>query len=202
METKIYNIKDIDKITEALICGNIIAFPTDTVFGLGCVYDDENAINKIKNAKQRDAHKPLPMMCANLEMIRRVALVDDRASKIIKHFFPGALTVVLNKKDDVPSYVTNGFKTIAIRIPDVKFITDMIDKIGKPLLVTSANISNEPSLRKYSDVLKKMDGLIDGIVEKDADSDVSSTIIDLTSDEIRVLREGKISREDILSCLK
>lgn len=201
METKLYKKYEIDEIVNALSKGDIIAFPTDTVFGLGCVSDNLESINKIKKAKGRDENKPLPMMCSNIEMIAKVAMVNDKALKILKKYTPGAITVILNKLDSVPSYVTNGFKTIGIRIPNDPMILEIINKLNKPLLVTSANISNTPSLKYYRDVYKELNEKIDGLVMENALSETASTIIDLTSEEIKILRQGIITEEEIRGCL-
>lgn len=197
---KEFNVNQINEIAECLSNGEIVAFPTDTVFGLACVYDDEKAIQKIKDAKGRDAHKPLPMMCSNLAMIDKVAKISEDAYKIMVEHFPGALTVILNKREEVPAYVTNGFDTIAIRIPDYKMILEIIETIGKPLLVTSANISNEPSIKEYQEVKKKLGERIDAIVREDAYSETSSTIVNLT-DGFKILRVGEISEATLLATL-
>ena len=181
---------DKEKIITQLMQGGILAFPTDTVFGLGCIMD-KDAIRKVYLAKGRDFSKPLPMMCDGLETVKKVAFVDEEAERIIKRFTPGALTVVLRKKDEIDDYITQEKKTIAIRIPDDEWILDLIEKIG-PIMVTSANISNEGSLLKWKDVYDAMKGKIDGIVCEDAKGYEASTIVDLC-DGIKILREGPIS---------
>ena len=200
METKKYTKQDIEKIKENLLNGGIIAFPTDTVFGLGCVINKE-AINKIYEAKGRSFDKPLPMMCNGLEMIENVAYVNDDAKKIIKKFVPGALTLIFNKKDNVEDYVTNGKQTIGIRVPNDKWILNLITELKQPLLVTSANISDTGSLIKWEDVYKQLNEKINGIVCEDATGETSSTIIDVTKD-IKILRQGPISLEEIEEVLK
>lgn len=200
MKTKKYTKQDIEKIKENLLNGGIIAFPTDTVFGLGCVINKE-AINKIYEAKGRSFDKPLPMMCNGLEMIENVAYVNDDAKKIIKKFVPGALTLIFNKKDCVEDYVTNGKQTIGIRVPDDKWILNLITELKQPLLVTSANISDTGSLIKWDDVYKQLNEKINGIVCEDATGETSSTIIDVTKD-IKILRQGPISLEEIEEVLK
>ena len=197
LETRLIDIKDRDMIIDYLRSGKIVAFPTDTVFGLGCIYDDEEAISRIKMAKGRDEKKPLPMMCNSLKMIESVAYVSSDVRRIIEHFTPGALTIIFKKKETVKDYVTNGLDTIGIRIPDDEMILDIIEKLGKPLLVTSANLSNTPSLKNYTDVYDELNGRIDAIVKKDARSDLASTIIDATGESFKVLREGKIRIEEI-----
>ena len=199
MKTIKYTKMDKEKIITQLMQGGILAFPTDTVFGLACIMDKE-AIRKVYIAKGRDFKKPLPMMCDSLDMIKKVAYVNETAEKIIDRFTPGALTVILNKKEEIDDYITQGNKTIGIRVPDDEWILELISKIG-PLMVTSANISNEGSLLKWEDVYDSMKGKIDGIVCEDARGDRASTIVDLT-DKIKILREGPISLDELEEILK
>ena len=200
METIKYTKQDLNRIKESLLKGEIIAFPTDTVFGLGCIVNKQ-AIDKIYEAKGRSFDKPLPMMCNGLEMIENVAKVNDDAKKIINKYVPGALTLIFNKKDNVEDFVTNGKSTIGIRVPDDKWILDLISGLNQPLLVTSANLSDTGSLTRWEDVYSQLNGKIDGIVCEDASGDSSSTIIDVT-DKVKLLREGPISLQDIMEVMK
>jgi L-threonylcarbamoyladenylate synthase len=191
---------DSDKIIELLNRGGLLAMPTDTVFGLACMMD-EKAIARVYEAKGRSFDKPLPMMCSSKKMISEVAKISEEAEKIIDRFMPGALTIVFAKKETVADYITNGRKTIGIRMPDDDFILSLIEKLGKPLMVTSANISGNGSLTRWEDVLSAMDGKIEGIICEDARGDKASTIIDVSGD-LRLLREGPLSFNEIEECIK
>ena len=196
MKTIRFTKMDTEKIIRMLKNGGIVAFPTDTVFGLACL-KEKKAIGKVYEAKGRSFDKPLPMMCDSLAMIEGNAYVNEKARKIIERFVPGPLTLIFRKKDRVEDYVTMGKETIGIRVPDDAFILDLIGKLGEPILVTSANLSGEASLLKWEDVLASLDGRIDGIVCEDARGEAASTIVDVSEEEIRVLREGPISFEEI-----
>lgn len=200
MVTKKYTKNDIQEIANALLNKEIIAFPTDTVFGLACIID-KNTIDKIYEAKGRSFDKPLPMMCNSLEMIESVAIVNQDSKKVINKFFPGALTIIFNKKDNLEGFVTNNKPTIGIRVPNDNWILDLITKVNSPLLVTSANLSDTGSLTKWEDVYNQLDEKIDGIVCEDSKGDSSSTIIDVSND-IKLLRQGPISFGDILNTIK
>ena len=188
------------EIMSLLINGEIVAFPTDTVFGIGVIYNDEKAINKMKVAKSRDAAKPFPLMVANASQLKEVAYVSDRERKIIKQFTPGALTLVLNKKDVIKDEYVNGFKTVAIRIPDDSFDLKLLRKAG-PMFVTSANLSGEPACNTHEEVMEKLNGRIGGVVRGKAVSHIASTIIDCTGEEIKCLREGTVKFADILQSI-
>ena len=200
MDTLKLQKEDKKQIIDLLLSGSILAFPTDTVFGLACIVD-EKAIKKIYEAKGRSFDKPLPMMCNGLKMIESVAHVSDEAKKIINKFVPGALTLIFNKKENIKDYVTNGKPTIGIRVPDDNWILELINELDQPILVTSANLSDTGSLLKWEDVYAQLNGKIDGIVCEDATGQTSSTIIDVTS-ELKVLRQGPITIDEIKEALK
>ncbi|MBO4918987.1 MAG: threonylcarbamoyl-AMP synthase [Erysipelotrichaceae bacterium] len=178
-----------------------MAFPTDTVFGLACAMD-QDAIRKVYKAKGRDFRKPLPVMCDGPEMIRRIAIVSDKAERIVERFMPGALTMVFPKREEVDDVFTQGMDTIGIRVPDDPWILDLIRELDTPIMVTSANISGNGSLLKWEDVYACMHGKINGIVTEDARGEQASTIIDVTSNEIKALREGPISIEEIKEAIE
>ena len=197
---KKYTKQDIHEVARAFINHEIIALPTDTVYGVGVVYGDVNDLEKLKHAKHRPETKPIPMMVSNIETMEQVAIVDDRTKKIVDHFLPGALTLVLPVKDNVPSDYTNGLSTIAIRIPDEEFILNLINELQRPLLVTSANQSGQNTALTSQDVFEQLPN-IDGIVLGTCKALQASTILDLSKEKMSVLREGPISLEDIESVL-
>ena len=198
---KILKNEDLDVIKEILENDGIIAFPTDTVYGLGCIYNSNIAINKIKKAKGRDEKKPLPMMVSDIALIEEVAYINDDAKKIINQFMPGALTIVLKKKETIDDYITNGFDTIAIRIPNHKQTLSILKTINKPMLVTSANKSDTVSKFNSEDVIDDIGCYLDGIILGKSDNNLASTIVDLTNG-LNILREGIISKEDIKRVLE
>ena len=188
-------------IVDILLAGGIVAFPTDTVFGLACMMD-KKAMDKVYGAKGRSFDKPLPMMCNSLDMIKEVDLVSEQAEKIIQTFTPGPLTLIFNKRENIDDYVTMGKKTIGIRVPDDDYILDLISLIGKPIMVTSANVSGAGSLLKWEDVASCMEGKIDAIVCEDARGVEASTIIDVSKDPLTLLRQGPITLQEIEEIIK
>lgn len=202
MKTNRYLNSQIDIVTQAIIDGKVIAFPTDTVYGLGVRYDNEDALNRLKQAKIRPESKPIPMMVSDLSQIEEVAYVNATAKLLIQKFMPGAFTIVLKKKEEIADYVTNGLATIAIRMPDDEFVLEIMNRLGKAMLVSSANISAEHSCRNGEEVLEQLDGRIDGIVMGESKSEIASTIVDATSEEVKILREGPITKEMINKILE
>lgn len=183
----IYSTKDIDLIVSALKQGKTVAFGTDTVFGLACIVDNKEALDKIYKIKNRDINKKLPMMFSSIDMMDEYVNINIEARKLINHFIKGPITYILNNKDNSD--------TIACRIPDDLWIIELINKVGKPLYVTSANISNEAPLYKYEDVINILKD-VDVVVKKNADGKLSSTIVDGTN-SFKILREGPISKDEI-----
>jgi L-threonylcarbamoyladenylate synthase len=133
---KEYTKNQVHEVACAFNEHKIIALPTDTVYGVGVKYGNLEDLERLKRAKHRPETKPIPMMVSNVEQMKQVALVDERIEKIAAKFLPGALTLVVNVKDSVDSVYTNGLSTIAIRIPDEKFILDVIDELNCPILVS------------------------------------------------------------------
>lgn len=188
----IYQKEDINQVKEDLLNSKIIAFPTDTVFGLGCEIDDEVAKEKIYEAKNRSIDKKLPMMVCDYEMLKEYCEVDRKTKTLLDIFTPGPITLIMKYK--------NSEETVAVRIPNDEWILTLIKTIGKPLLVTSANISGAGSLIKYDDVVKQIGEKVDGIVMGDAKGGKASTIVDCLHD-FKILREGPILESQIKAVL-
>ena len=197
METQRLTKKDSAQIVEILNRGGVVAFPTDTVYGLAVRYDLKEAILKMKEAKQRPETKPFPMMVSSKAQIERVAVTDARSQKLIDQWMPGALTLVFKKRPEIAELVTNGFPTIGIRMPDDDFVLEIINRVGVPLLVPSANLSGQPSCTTSEEVLKQLDGRIDAVVLGESGASTASTVCDTTGDELKILRQGPIKLEDL-----
>lgn len=195
-----YSKEEINAVADALQNHKIIALPTDTVYGVGVMYGDLKDLQRLKNAKHRPETKPIPMMVSSIEHMEQVAVVDERVKKIAERFLPGALTLVLRVKEEVPAEYTNGLATIAIRIPDEPFILKVIDVLNTPLLVTSANQSGAKTALTSNDVFEQLPD-IDGIVLGTCRALQASTIVDCTQEKLKILRPGPITLEQLEACL-
>ena len=180
------------EIVQALHDDCIVAFPTDTVYGIGVLCSSTTAAERMKNAKKRPETKPFPVMVASLADLEAIAWLSERERRLALRFMPGALTMVLRKKEAI----ANGLDTVAVRIPNDLFALQLLEKVG-PMYVTSANLSGEPACNTDREVLEQLDGRIDYIVAGEAFSKTASTIIDCTGSEIKVLRQGDLRIEDI-----
>ena len=200
MKTKLYDTYEYESIVNDLLNGEVVGFPTETVYGLAIVYDNKKAFDKLYEIKNRSINKPISMMVASVDMLSEVAYIDERSKKVIEAFMPGAITIILKAKEDLPEFVTFKQETIGIRIPTNEVALNILKQANKPLLVSSANISTEPSLIKANDVHNKFDGLIASLIDEDAINGVSSTVVDVRND-IKIYREGPISKKDIENIL-
>ncbi len=198
--TEVLKKSEISRITDLLAHSEIVAFPTDTVFGIGVIYNDRIAVEKMKQAKGRDASKPFPLMVSGISQLDEVAYVGLREKVIAARFMPGALTMVLKRKDTVDADLVNGMDTVAIRIPDDYFVIRLLRKVG-PMFVTSANLSGQPAANTHEEVLQQLDGRIGAVVRGKARLQVASTIIDCTGKKLQCLREGTIPFSQIESYL-
>lgn len=193
---KIYTQKDAQKVTNAFLAHDVLAIPTDTVYGVGVVYGDLNDLSRLKHAKHRPETKPIPMMVASASQMKQIAKVDARTEKIIDAFLPGPLTLILPLREDVSKEYTNGKDTVAVRIPDAPFILNVIQRLNKPLLVSSANISGRPAAITFDQAKENLPN-IDGIVQGQCQQGMASTIVDCTKEQLAILREGPISLSEL-----
>ena len=192
---KEYQADQITEMAKALKEGQILAFPTDTVYGVGTIYGNEESLKRLKQIKRRPETKPVPMMVSRLEAIESIVEVNDMAQVLADAFLPGALTLVMPLKEGVDRAWTNGKETAAVRIPNAPVLLNVMDQLDVPLMVTSANISGEPAAltkQEAIDMLPDVDGILDGSCHDLQ----ASTIIDCTKDEPVILRQGPISKDE------
>ncbi|MBO4855836.1 MAG: threonylcarbamoyl-AMP synthase [Bacilli bacterium] len=183
----------------ALEEGGVVAFPTETVMGLGVVFNNRKAYDKLNKVKERPEDKPYTMMVANVEDISKYAIINEATQRVIDAFMPGSITILVNvKKNSVPSYVTHNTDIIGIRIPTNIEARVLLEMVNIPLLVPSANKSgSKPALN--SDEVKEIFGSeLDFVMSGKAKGEVPSTIVDLTKETPRVVRPGPISEEEII----
>ncbi|HMM00198.1 MAG TPA: L-threonylcarbamoyladenylate synthase [Bacilli bacterium] len=197
METKIYSEKQINEVAKFLLSGEVVCFPTETVFGLGVVFDDEEAFAKLVTVKRRPADKPFTLMCADSEDIEKYAKISSKTKEIIKRFMPGPLTIIVDVRDNVPSWVTLNTGSIGIRISSLDLVRDLIRQCGKPLLVPSANRAGETPAYSAKEAYNIFKGDIPAIIDGVATSRVPSTIIKISQDELTLIRQGTVSFDEI-----
>lgn len=180
----------------------VIAFPTETVFGLGVFYDDFEAYSLLNRIKNRREDKPYTMMLYDVNEISKYAVVDKKYFPIIEKYMPGSLTILVNAKESVPNYVTHGTKVIGIRIPSNEEALELLRFVKKPLLVPSANKADQIPALNDEEVRTIFGDEIKVIIPGKAVGGQASTIIDLTGEEIKLIRKGPIPLEELNQLLK
>jgi L-threonylcarbamoyladenylate synthase len=204
MKTELIYEKDLIKAASLLCQGEIVAFPTETVYGLGACIFLEEAIKKIFFAKGRPSDNPLIAHIGNLSEVAKIASnVPPVFYRLAEEFFPGPLTLVVEKGIKVPSIVSGGLSTIAIRMPKHPLALELIRLVKEPIVAPSANLSGKPSSTELLHVLEDFNGIIPAIIvgEKSAIG-IESTVVSLLSDKVTILRPGSISQEELEEFLK
>lgn len=192
-------IKNKDEIKKVLENGGVIAYVTDTVWGLGCLPTNEQAVKKIYEIKKREAVKPLILMSNDIyNLLDYVKPIPKIGQQLIKKYFPGALTVVTEKSSKTPDFITSNMSTVGIRIPNNEVFRQICEVVPEHVLATtSANLSHQPSAKTYEQALENMSGLADLIIEDygHCAKGLESTVVGVMNDELRIFRQGAINIE-------
>lgn len=194
-------IKEFEIAKKALDESKVIAFPTETVMGLGVYYDDYIAYKLLNEIKGRPEDKPYTLMLGSVSSIEKYAYISNRDKKIIDSFMPGEITILLKSRKNVPNYVTHNTGIIGIRVPNLNLIQNFINYLNKPLLVPSANRSGEKPALTSLEVKEIFNNEVAYVFEGEAKGGVPSTVVDLTGEEVKIVREGPISIKDIQKVL-
>jgi L-threonylcarbamoyladenylate synthase len=203
-ETVLIPKDQIDKAVEVLRSGDIVAFPTETVYGLGAPIFDEEAVKKIFLAKGRPSDNPLIAHVSNLDQVLAITKdLPDDFFILFEEFFPGPLAVVLPKSDVVPSVASGGLDSIAIRMPSDPIALQLIDKLGQPIVAPSANLSGRPSSTCSAHVFDDFKGKIAAVIDAaPSEIGIESTVVSLLDIDPIILRPGQITKEQIESALQ
>lgn len=180
----------ISRIVGTLKQGGVIAYPTDTTYGIGCNIFNRIGIKNIYKIKQRDARKPFSFICADLSDAANYARVSNFAFKIMKRHLPGPYTFVLEATRIVPDSLTTRQKTVGIRIPKDEIAMAIVRELGHPLVTTSANLTGETPLHDPVEIEASMGQMLDIVVDGGIRYGDPSTVISLIDDQVEVLREG------------
>ena len=190
-------IENISQIKKVLDNGGVIAYVTDTVWGLGCLPTSEKGVKKIYEIKHREPQKPLILMSSEiyhlLDYVKQP--LSKTSSKLIREYFPGALTLVMEKSDNTPYYITSGMDTVGIRVPNNPIFKEICENItGNVLATTSANLSHQPSAKTYEQAYENMKDLADIVIPDYGycAEGLESTVVGVFNDDLKVFRQGAI----------
>ena len=188
----------IKRAAEALAAGEILIYPTDTVYGLGCSIDMKDAIERIHLIKHQKTDKPFSFICSDLTHISEYARVSNSAFKVMKHLIPGRYTFILPaaKMKQLPRILVSKRKTVGIRVPDSRITLALVKELGHPLLSTSVTNDAGEILNDPERIAEEFHNIVDIIIDAGTLSSQPSTVLDLTDDTPRVVRigSGDVSR--------
>ena len=202
---KRYKQTEIAEAAEILKKDGVISVPTDTVYGICASINSHKGYEKLINIKNRPDSKPFPIMCLNKEQVKNIAIINSDVEKLIDLFMPGPITLILNKKPNILLHInrtgTEKDNKVAIRLASSEVLIKLIQKLGCPIFLTSANKSGNQVCKSLDEIETNLASL-DGILEGNVSLGQASTIIDCTNNMYRIEREGPISIENINEQLK
>lgn len=184
--------------------GGIAVFPTETVYGIGTNGLKENSVKRLYEVKQRPLNKPISLLVNGINMINEIAQeITDLEKALIKEFFPGPLTIILKKKDTVPNIVTANSNMVGVRMPSNEIALKLIEYAGVPIATPSANISGKTSGTNMEDIMKDFEEKVDYFIDDGPSKiGISSTIVQVIDGVPHILRQGKITEEQIMNIYK
>ena len=189
--------KELEEVKTILEKDGVIIFPTDTVYGIGCNCYSEKAIRKIFEIKKRDYQKPINVLTDSVDKMLKIAKVSQKEKSLVERYMPGALTIILDKKEGLPGVLTSNLDTVGVRIPDDEIALTILKQFPYPLATTSANESGSTAGVEVLDFQEEFDGKVDAIIDGGKTKiQVASTIIRVEENKIKVLREGSIKVEE------
>ena len=192
----------IDEVSKLLNEGGIIVYPTDTVYGIGCYPYYTKSINRIYEIKGRDYHKPLSILGSSIKDIENLVYLNEIGFKLAKEFWPGGLTIVAPLRDQkIPSIVHSGKNTLAVRIPNYECTLNLLNKC-KYIIGTSANRSGEEVSSDYKKIIASIKGFNAIIKDIESKNRKESTIVEINTDKVTILREGAIPSKKIFDVIE
>jgi L-threonylcarbamoyladenylate synthase len=194
------NKDSLERAANILLEGGVVCIPTDTVYGIACIATDSIAVSKVFEVKQRDLTIALPIFIKDISSLNDLSkFVPPIAKVLASNFWPGPLTMVLEKSDCIPDVTTGGLKTAGFRIPNHQIAVNLCEKTGKPITGTSANISGQKAATTADEALRQFNGssldlILDGGTST---SSRPSTIVHFEDNEVKLIRQGVITMSDI-----
>lgn len=194
--------ESIREAAATILKGGLVVYPTDTVYGLGCHPFDEKAVNKVAKVKRRSKGN-FPVLAGSIEKAKELGEVDGDAETLALRFWPGPLTIVVSSSAGFPLPIVGTDRMVGLRIPGREDTLELISMCGGSLVGTSANIAGAPSMRRAEEALEVFDGKVDLVLDGGSLSkSPESTVVRVTGNHINILREGAVSRQEIVMALR
>ena len=189
-------MNDWQKALEVLKKGGIVIFPTDTAFGIGCRIDNRSSVERLFEIRKRPKNQAMPVLVSSIDMVKQYIRggIREKVYILMKKYWPGALTLVLPANlQTVPSLVRGGRKTVGLRIADDSFLTQVIEKLGVPILGPSANFHGEETPYRFEQISKELIKKVDFVVDGKTKHVTTSTVLDVTKKKWKIIRQGAVS---------
>ena len=187
---------------EDIAAGKLVVYPTETVYGIGADIYNEAAVKNLYLVKKRPFDMPLSVAVSDMQMLEKVAVLNENAKKLVKAFMPGPLTIIVKKQPSVPDIVTSSSQKVGIRIPDNRFALELIKRTG-PIITTSANLHSHPDAVNVDAAIEDFGPSVDTYIDSGAcNLGKPSTIVWLMEDQIEIIRQGAISEKQIMEVLE
>lgn len=178
------SIGDLKKAARVLKNGGVVIFPTDTVYGIGCIYNNKEGLQRIYKIKNRPQSIPFPILVSSIDQAKSIADMNSLATSLAEKYWPGGLTIIVKSKE-------SGDK-IGIRMPDSKYVKSLIEKTGEPIIGTSANFHGQKSVANFELLDYKIIKLVDYVLKGECEKGIESTVVDTTGEKIKVIRQGVV----------
>lgn len=187
---------DINKLADVILNGELAIIPTDTVYGIVADATSFEAVDKVFKIKKRDYKKPLIIMVSSVEMLLKYVLcVDEIEKELIEKYWPGKLTILFKRNKNVLDIITNGGDLVGIRFPDNKELINLMNKIDRPLVSTSANISNCDTVVDINMIEEELKNKVSYIYDGGILDNLASTIVTIVGGKIKIIRDGELSSQ-------
>ena len=192
--------KEISECARILVNGGVGIYPTETVYGIGANGLNSESVRKVFEVKHRPLNKPINLLVSDIAMTEAVAKeITEAEYKIIKNFFPGPITLILKKKECVPDIVTSNGDTVGVRMPEEQITLKLIKEAGVPLATPSANITGKKSGTNFDEIIADFDGKVDFFIDNGPSRiGKPSTIVKVENEQVKILRQGSITLQEIL----
>jgi L-threonylcarbamoyladenylate synthase len=183
---------DIKAAAVVIQSGGVAIFPTDTVWGMGCSVESEQGIKKFYEIKQRERNKPTAVLVGSVDQAQRYGILNPLALSLAKVHWPGALTIVVEAKPNVPESIMGEMKTIGLRFPDFELVKELTQVLDCGLVTGSANFSGKPSPFSKTQIDPELLKLVDIVLDGECGNQPPSTVVDCTGSELNILRQGSV----------
>lgn len=204
IDSKVPDAAEVARAADFILAGEVVAYPTETIYGLGADVFNKKAVKKIYDLKSRDYGLPVSVLVANTRMLREIVdEIPERAVALMRRFWPGSLTILFHVKETFPKTLVTNTGKVGVRISPHPVASALVTKVGRPLTTTSANRSGFPPSLHVRHVRKYFENRLAAIIDGgECEPSRGSTVVDVTDETMRIIRDGAIPAEEVIRCFQ